>query len=299
MNCPACGGGRTKLWLKGREHALSFGSSRTDVSVGDVLRCIECGFGFSAFRPTEDQLAGLYRKMDVAVYEAEAPGRLATARRHIRILERYATPPARLLEIGCASGRFLSLACDAGWRCTGVEPSAELCARAQRLLAGQARVIGSTLQSAGLETGAFDVVAMFDVLEHVPDPADFLRRVVSLMKPEGVLLMNLPDLDSPEARLLGRRWPLLLPEHLNYFNRGSLERLASGMGLCRLGHGRRPASFSARYILYRLAQHGLPGARVFQRLCEPLIGAWVLPVYMGELWSVWRYDGSGEHGIDG
>jgi SAM-dependent methyltransferase len=287
-----CGASRPELWLKGGRHALSgdaFGSSRTRVTVGDVLRCVDCGFGFSAFRPTEDQLAALYREMDPAVYEAEAPGRLKTAQRHLAILNRHHSgPPGRLLEIGCASGAFLNLACDAGWDSTGVEPSAELCGRARRVLEGRARIVGSSLQGAGLEAGAFDAVAMFDVLEHVPGPVGFLKLAASLMKPGGLLVANLPDLDSPQARLLGRRWPLLLPEHLNYFNRPSLERAATGAGLRRLAWGRRPAAFSAGYVLHRLSQHGIPGVRLFQRWCGPLIDGWVVPVYMGELWSVWR-----------
>ena len=288
VKCPVCEGERTKVQQKGRKHALSFGPSRTEVSTSDLLRCLDCGFGFSAFRPREDQLAGLYREMDAGVYEAETPGRLKTALRHMTILNRYhRAGPGRLLEIGSASGRFLSLACQAGWECTGVEPSAVLCERA-RLFAGRARVIESTLQDAGLAPGTFDAIAMFDVLEHVPEPLSFLRLVASLMKPDAVLLMNLPDLDSLAARLMGRHWPLQLPEHLNYFNRTSLARASASVGLRCVGWGRRPASFSVSYILYRLSQHGIPGMSWLGRRCGPMIGNLVLPVYMGELWLVCR-----------
>jgi SAM-dependent methyltransferase len=289
VTCPLCGSDDTRLHWKGSEHAVSgaaFGSSRTEIAVGDVLRCRDCGFGFGVVRPTADRLGELYREMDTAVYEAESPGRVKTARRHLAILERFHKgAPAKLLEIGCASGNFLKLAVDAGWQVTGVEPSAALCEQARRALGGRVRVIGTTLQTAGLEGERFNAVAMFDVLEHVPDAVEFLARVVGFIEPGGVLLMNLPDLDSPEARILGRRWPLRLPEHLNYFNKTSLERIAHQTGLTKLGWGRRPASFSAGYVMYRLGQHGFPGARL---LADTWLARQVVPIYMGELWSAWR-----------
>jgi hypothetical protein len=138
-------------------------------------------------------------------------------------------------------------------------------------------------------------VAMFDVLEHVPEPVGFLRLAASLVTPHGILLMNLPDLDSPQARLLGRRWPLLLPEHLNYFNQPSLERAAQRVGLRCIAYGRRPGAFSVDYVLYRLAQHDIPGVRWIRRWCGPIFGKLVVPVYMGELWSVWRRDNARSH----
>ena len=291
-SCPVCGGARTGVYFKGREHTLSrdaFGPSRTEVAMGDVLRCGDCGLGFTALRPADGQLAEFYREMDVGVYEGELPGRLRTARRHLAILNRcYRGRPGRLLEVGCASGRFLDLTCNAGWECTGVEPSEVLCGEARRVLGDRARVIGSTLQDAGLAEGAFDVVAMFDVLEHVPEPVGFLHLVASFIKPGGMLLMNLPDLDSPQARLLGRRWPLLLPEHLNYFNKPSLSQVARSAGLRRVTWGRRPGAFSAGFVLYRLSQHDIPGVQWVHRWFSPIIGKLVVPVYMGELWSVWR-----------
>jgi predicted SAM-dependent methyltransferase len=93
------------------------------------------------------------------------------------------------------------------------------------------------LETVSLE-GKFDAITAWDVLEHVPHPRAFLSACRSLLRPGGFLFLNVPDLDSWEGELLGRRWPLLLPEHLNYFNNSaayadssSLSGSVRGMGL--------------------------------------------------------------------
>jgi SAM-dependent methyltransferase len=290
--CCICGNEKISLHRSGREHAVdlaSFGSSRTNLSVGDILRCDACGFAFSRVRPEGKRLAELYRDLDADTYEAEASGRLKTAQRHLKILHQYAAPPGTLLDVGCASGRFLRLAADAGWESLGVEPSQVLCERAKRLIGGRAEIIQCTLQDASLPVSFFSVITMWDVLEHVPDPQGFLRYAASLLKKGGTILLNVPDFDSVQARVLKSWWPLLLPEHLNYFNRGSLRRLAGSLDLELLAFGRRPAVFSLKYIMYRLGQHGLPGFSVVGRLCSRSpVADCLVPVFMGEVYSVWR-----------
>jgi SAM-dependent methyltransferase len=292
--CPVCAGAAPELYVAGEERRLSptaLGSSRTDLSPGRVLRCRVCGLGYRQTRPDEEQLARLYRALDGEVYEADGRGRAQTAARHLRIVRRERTT-GRLLDVGCASGAFLRCAADAGWRVVGVEPAAALAARARTLLAGRGEVLGVSLQEACLPAASFDAVTLWDVLEHVPDPVDFLRTGAALLKPGGHLYANVPDLESLQARVLRTRWPLLLPEHLTYFSRRSLERCGERAALTWVRSGRRPASFSLQYLLYRLAQHGVPGAAAGRRLVVRLgAGGLVLPVPLGERYVVWRREG--------
>ena len=231
-------------------------------------------------------MARLYADLDIDIYQSELRGRQATANRHLGIIRRYSRP-SRLLDIGCASGMFLRRAAADGWSVVGVEPSQQLSRLAKENLDGRGEIIPTTLQTASLTGAAFDVVTMWDVLEHVPEPAEFLRTAASLLRPGGHLFVNVPDLDSLQARLLGARWPLLLPEHLNYFNRGSLAYCGKQAGLLALHMGRRKASFSVEYILYRLRQHGVLGASAISRLAVRLgAGRIVIPVSLGELYVV-------------
>jgi SAM-dependent methyltransferase len=289
--CPVCGSANIRLYLDDKDQALDpsiFGSSRSEITHGRILRCNACGFGFRQLRSNSAQMAELYRKMDVGVYESETAGRKATALRHFGILTRFAShSPGRVLDAGCASAHFLREAQQAGWSVAGVEPSEPLFAKALDTLGTDSDLRCCILEQANFAPASFDAVTLWDVLEHVPDPAAFMSLCGTLLKPGGRLFLNVPDLDSLEARLLGKKWPLLLAEHLNYFNRSSLKICAEKAGLTWVHFGRRPVSFSLDYILFRLSQHRIPGAAAARKLISPFFGKLAMPIYLGETLAVW------------
>jgi SAM-dependent methyltransferase len=222
------------------------------------------------------------------VYESEWEGTARTAARHLKILGRYRSR-GRLLDVGCAMGLFLKSASETGWEVVGVEPARGLCDKARELVGHRGEVICATLQEANLPAASFDAVTLWDVLEHVSDPLVFARSCAALLRPGGLLLLNVPDLDSWQARLLGTRWPLLLPEHLNYFNRRSLRLCGERAALAWVSFLRRNVSFSVEYALYRMAQHDIPGTVWGHRLTRgSLVGRASVPLPLGELCGVWR-----------
>ena len=289
-SCPVCRSSNTRLHLDDEEEALEpslFGSSRVKITHGRILRCASCGFGFRERRSNPAEMAELYRQMDVGIYESETAGRKATAARHLGIVHRFSTGRGRLLDAGCASGYFLHQARQAGWSIAGVEPSEILYAKAREVLGSGAEIYCSVLENTAFPPASFDAITLWDVLEHVSEPVDFMKLCATLLKPGGRLFVNVPDLDSIEARLLGTRWPLLLAEHLNYFNRASLSRCGELAGLSWVHFGRRRASFSLDYILFRLAQHRIPGSDLARKLARPVAHRVSIPIYLGERFGVW------------
>jgi len=289
--CPLCGSSNADVYRDNEDQRLSYaalGPSRVDVSPGRILRCRVCLFGFRHMRAGDEELSQLYHELDSSVYQSEFRGRSKTAVRHLTIVHRYLSS-GRLVDVGCASGLFLRCAADAGWQVTGVEPSRAICDEARRTLSGRGELICATLQESGLPMSSFDAVTMWDVLEHVRNPVQFMSACGSLLKPGGHLFVNVPDLDSLQARVLGAHWPLLLPEHLNYFNRKSLRLCGDRAKLTWLRFGRRRAYFSLEYVFYRLAQHQSPGAAIgYQLMSRNAIGRTLIPVSLGELYGVWR-----------
>jgi len=235
-------------------------------------------------RASPEQLRELYRQMDPTLYESELEGRKRTAQKHLQIVRQF-TKSGRLLDVGCASGLFLSCALEAGFEIAGVEPNEKLCEQALETLHGRGEIHCGDLESAKL-AGNFRAITLWDVLEHVPDPLDFLRKCHALLQPNGLLFLNVPDLDSFEAIILGRRWPLLLPEHLNYFNRSSLEYCAHEAGFEPVKFGRRRAWFSTKYVACRVAQHKIVGARLAFRLLDGGLGRILVPISLGEIFAV-------------
>ena len=291
LPCPICSSSQISLHLDDEEQALDpalFGSSRIKITHGRILSCNACGFRFRQVRSHPEEMAELYRKMDARIYELEKDGRLATAKRHFAILRRHTTrKTGKLLDVGCASGLFLAEARRHGWSITGIEPSETLYEKARDLLGPKVELQRTILEKTDFRPASFDVITMWDVLEHVPDPLLCLKSCAKLLKPDGVLLLNVPDIESIEARLLGRKWPLLLAEHLNYFNRRSLRLAGERAGLRWKHFGRRPVSFSISYILFRLSQHHITGSSMARRVIRGRLGTRTIPIFLGEIYGVW------------
>lgn len=270
--CPVCGGGDTGVHVDSRSVALTprtIGSSRAEVSVGVVLRCRNCGHGFREGSFSDSELAALYESMDVGSYEAEETFRLATARRHLDLIRsvNHLDKGRRLLDVGCASGLFLEQAMRSGWIVAGAEPNKDLVAKADERL-GAGKVQCATLAEAQLEPGSFDVITAWDVLEHMSNPAAFLRQCARLLRSGGALWLKVPDIESLQARWMRARWPVYLPEHLGYFTRKSLALCARDAGL-RVAHvGRGSVTFSAGYVFLRLTQHKIPFSSVVRVIVQ-------------------------------
>jgi SAM-dependent methyltransferase len=289
--CPICESDSIRTYVDAPDETLSpisLGSSRSAVSHGTILRCQSCGFGFLASRLSEEQLAELYSELDDRLYEAEAEGRVRTAIQHLKIVHRFIASGS-LLDVGCASGAFLQLCAQNGFRVTGVEPATGLAKKAKEGLSGRGEVLCATLQNASLPPASFDVLTLWDVLEHVPEPMEFLQLCGSLLKAHGYLFANVPDLGSFQAKVFGGRWPLLLPEHLNYFTRKSLALCAEKAGFGLLCLGRREAFFTVGYILHRLSQHKIPGATLCKQLVDSMrLNRQIVPVPLGETYGAWK-----------
>ena len=134
----------------------------------------------------------------------------------------------RVLDVGCGAGRQASALKARGLSVVGIDPYEDACRVARERFGVEA--ICATLQTAALEPGSFDAVTFFDVLEHVHDPVADLRRVHSLLRPGGSVLVRAPNIDALQARLLRRRWFLEVPRHLFHFSPHSLGRALSKAG---------------------------------------------------------------------
>jgi len=220
--CPVCGGTAhdERFRRASREQtdadALRPSSDLYGRTAGRILRCRTCGHAFVE-QPSEVEQ---YENTEDPVTIREEPGRIATARRDLIEIERSVSP-GRMLDVGCWTGSFLIAARKRGWTPVGIEPSkwATDQARAQGL-----DVRTGTLESHGMELHSFRLIVLNDVIEHVTDPGAAVRIIGALLVPGGSVFMATPDAGSIVARALGRRWWSVLPMHLQYFTRGSLDR---------------------------------------------------------------------------
>lgn len=194
-----------------------------------IVECRHCGLVYANPRWPAEFVLEAYAAVEDETYIEERLGRELTFRNHLRRLERVIGPPngRSLLDVGAYIGVFVEVAAAAGWRAMGVEPSEWAAAEAQRR--GLDVRVG-TMDSAGLPGASLDVVTLWDVIEHVVDPAAELEQARRLLRPGGWLVVHTMDIDAPVARLLGPRWPWLMDMHLYYFSGRTLNRMLAEHG---------------------------------------------------------------------
>ncbi len=210
--CNLCGGSRS------RRVFTKFGLT--------AVRCRSCGLVYVNPRLVEREV--LKRYTADYFYEEYLPSFAASregydpliirarAATFVELARVFAGPRKRLLDIGSGAGFFLKAAEEAGWYAEGVELSETAAAYARDVVG--VRTLAGRVEEASLPSGAYRLVTMLDVLEHLFDPLATLREVHRLLEPGGALIVATPDLDSLSRRVYGRQWSVLTPaEHLYYF----------------------------------------------------------------------------------
>ncbi len=164
-------------------------------------------------------------------YSDQEPELGAAAERRLDFLEHFVRPEGTLLDVGCAYGYLLERAVRRGWRVRGVELSAHAFREAARRV-GPDAVVNAPFESADLPERHFTAILMAHVLEHSPDPLRSLARARDLLRPGGVLFVEVPNFLAVRAYEQGLQQSLLRPQyHLYQFTPATLRRSLDSAGL--------------------------------------------------------------------
>jgi 2-polyprenyl-3-methyl-5-hydroxy-6-metoxy-1,4-benzoquinol methylase len=258
--CAVCGGGTVNPVYPGtialaeqRDPAVYFSSSRRVAGYLPIVRCARCGLLMTSPRDDEVTLGRIYSELTDRSGEQEDEAGRRNRADELALVERYTRPPGRLLDVGCGAGLFVCAAQKAGWEATGVDASAWAVARGLERCPG-VRFRAGLLSEVDFPAGSFEVVTLWNVLEHLPRPAETLDRIRSWLARDGWLFLSLPNADSHIARLMGKRWVLLLREHLWYFSPATMATLLSRSGFVLADARPKLVSSSVAHIVGRLAQ---------------------------------------------
>lgn len=199
-----------------------------------LVRCRRCGLIYQNPQLSQAELMAHYPD-DYLPYQRDDYSYLqdhALTRLCQRVIDRH-PQKGILLDVGCATGSFLKGMKAQGWEVAGVELSP--------FAAEQARASGldvhtGTLESAAYPADSFDVVTLWDVLEHVTDPKQTLAEIARILRPGGLLVTSLPNPTSFEARLFGGSWlGWERPRHLFLFTPALIEAYLQNAGLQMTG----------------------------------------------------------------
>ena len=241
--CHICGASKIRFFCEKRGYRL--------------YECLNCDILF--VHPMPADLSAIYteeyfRNVDkkdshgYTDYDKDKEPMRAAFINSLKKIER-ATPGRKIFDIGAATGYFLDLARQRSWTTYGSEISqygaAEARARGHEMIYGDVSKMDELPQ--------VDAVTMWDVLEHVANPADFCKTVNRMLPKGGIFLINTPDCKSLWARLLGSRWQLIVPpEHVHYYAPKNMRMLLEASGFEVVEISRMGKKFSIPYIFKML-----------------------------------------------
>jgi len=215
--CNLCNSNNFKVLYTRKHYALNY----------QIVKCKTCGLIYMNPRFSEEKNRDLYNDTYYYFGKEDDEININKAVEQFKRLQFYSAK-GRLLEIGCAKGFFLKIARDNGWETYGVDLSDYGCKFAKEQF--NLNVLQGVLEEIDLPEKYFDVVSLWDTLEHLRDPCKVLEKIKRLLKDDGILMIETPNINSVFFKLYRRYWLGFNPFHLYYFSPQTLKNM-----LCKLG----------------------------------------------------------------
>ncbi|MBY0544782.1 MAG: class I SAM-dependent methyltransferase [Gammaproteobacteria bacterium] len=135
---------------------------------------------------------------------------------HMKTVNKYRNNRKTLLDIGCGSGLFIKVAAEQGWSTIGIEMDENAAKFGQEHFGANIRI--GTLETALNFNEKFDVITMFDYLEHSSSPKEDITLAKKLLNPNGLLIIRVPNANSLQSKFMKKQWLAIISNHLSYFS---------------------------------------------------------------------------------
>ncbi len=247
MTCPVCGAENWKLIFDCKDFSIS----QQQFSIAE---CENCSLRITVGAPDKESIGPYYKSEEYISHTNTNKGFINQLYQWVRkymlskkrklIEDVSGKKVGALLDYGSGTGAFVRYMKQAGWISTGIEPDAD----ARKVAAEQFQI---TLLEAGelqnLQSSQFDVITLWHVLEHIHDLQRTIQKLKDLLKPDGVLIIAVPNYTSLDAYHYGPYWAAYdVPRHLYHFSPYSMEQLMKNNGLRVIS--KKPLWFDSFYV---------------------------------------------------
>lgn len=272
---------------KDHDLAKKFRASGDELLIDQLVRCASCGLVFINPRLKSSLVTKAYSQGSDEVFISQATARERTFGKALKKIELYAPNKGKVLDIGTAGGSFLAAARKRGWQVSGCELNHWMVRWGNKHYG--LKIQQGTVFEQKYKKESFDLVTLWDVIEHTPDPASVIRECNRVLKNKGLLVVNYPDIGSWIARLMGRRWLFLTSVHLYYFTRQSMQKLLEQEGFEIMQMRPHFQELELGYLVQRLRLYN----RWLAQSLKPLVSALCLqhqpvPYWLGQTFVLAR-----------
>ena len=229
-----------------------------------LVRCKNCGLVYENPRPSHDSwdliYPATYGQYNPSLHKEKSLAKFMRKyglKKRANFVKKY-KPTGKLLDVGCATGDFLEeMQQQTGWDVFGIEPHTEA--------SQYARSIGLNVQTGTLDDlqtseSKYDLITMWHVVEHLYDPKASLKIIHQLLKPNGIVILTTPNLNSLDAHLFGQYWTgFELPRHFYVFSKQTILELFRQTGFvlfdARCFYGTHAAFMSSIKFFLKGTEH--------------------------------------------
>lgn len=245
LKCPVCASKKISLFLETEDYF--FTNEKFSLS-----QCDSCNFVFTNPIPQQDEIGKYYETEIYLSHDSTNKGIIGSIYNKVRqinlkkkysIVSKYKSTGS-ILDIGCGTGELLNYFEKEKWQTLGIEPNegAREFAKANYNIS-----VKEESELNRLDSKSHDVISMWHVLEHVYNLNDRMNSVVRILKEDGVAIIALPMVDSPDSIKFKKYWAGLdVPRHLYHFSAKTFELLAKKHKLKVIG--KYPMKFDSLYV---------------------------------------------------
>lgn len=222
-----------------------------------LAKCKNCGFirakdKYFKIKPAKLYNLNYFSGIDYENYRDEKWALIANFKDRLKRVRKFKNT-GKLLEIGCAFGYFLALS-QKYFDTTGVDLDPNV-TKIARVSSPKSKILTGEFLKHKFMGESFDIVCMFDVIEHLKNPDKYLAKIRRVLKPNGLIIIETGDIEAVLPSIQKSKWRLIAPPmHLSYFSKNSLRKLLEKQGFKVIQETHVPFYRSLNQIVYRLVR---------------------------------------------
>lgn len=244
VKCDLCGSDDASLLFAARDINLS------KKGLFNIVRCKKCGLVYVNPRPTKQEIGKFYPD---TYFPCPADAREAMDKYQYERLGKIKKikKTGKILDVGCGAGYFLAVAKENGWDTRGVEVSKIAADYAKKKFSLD--IFVGELRNATCPDEYFDVVTLWHVLAHLPNPSETLAEVNRVLKKNGLLVLTVPNISGFQAKIFKEFWfHLDVPRHLYFFEPNTLKQMLRKNGFKILKVNHFSSELEAQGLIYSM-----------------------------------------------